>query len=137
MGRTYPFIDPASPQHPRLCTDMNRKLAFAKEHAAALASVGANQNFIAKLEAKVRALEAASGAQEAALASLPDNRRSFCEAKGRLYFAFAIKDINNAGHALHSGDLERAAKFNLKALYGREKQKAAPEPVVPVAPAAK
>jgi hypothetical protein len=29
--------------------------------------------------------------------SLPDNRRNFCEAKSRLYFA--IKDINNAGRA--------------------------------------
>jgi len=121
---------------PALCTDLNRKLAFAKDHAAALAPVGANQDFIAKLETKVRALEAAGGAQDAALASLPDNRRAFCEAKGRLYFA--IKDINNAGHSLHSGDLERAAKYNLKALYGRGKRKPAPEPVVPpVAPTAK
>jgi hypothetical protein len=69
--------------------------------------VGASSDFLAKFEAKVRALEASSGAQEAAIASLPDNRRSFCESKGRLYFA--IKDINNAGQALHSGDLEAAA----------------------------
>jgi hypothetical protein len=41
---------------------------------------------------------------------LPDNTRAFCEAKGRLYVV--IKDINNAGTALHAGDLEAAAKYN-------------------------
>jgi hypothetical protein len=60
---------------PALCTDMNRKLAFAKDHEPALAAVGAGKDFQAKLEAKVRALETRSGAQEAAIASLPDNRR--------------------------------------------------------------
>ena len=32
------------------CTDLNRKLAFAKEHEPALAAVGAGQDFQAKLE---------------------------------------------------------------------------------------
>jgi hypothetical protein len=114
---------------PALCTDINRKLAFAKEHQADLAPVGASSDFLAQFEAKVRALEASSGAQEAAIASLPDNRRSFCESKGRLYFA--IKDINNAGQALHSGDLEAAAKYNLKVLYRRGKGKAAADPPAP------
>jgi len=91
--------------------------------------VGAGGDFLAKFEAKVRALEASSGAQEAAIASLPDNRRSFCESKGRLYFA--IKDINSAGQALHSGDLEAAAKYNLKVLYRRGKGKAAADPPAP------
>jgi hypothetical protein len=91
--------------------------------------VGAGGDFLAKFEAKVRALEASSGAQEAAIASLPDNRRSFCESKGRLYFA--IKDINSAGQALHSGDLEAAAKYNLKVLYRRGKGKAATDPPAP------
>ena len=34
---------------------------------------------------------------------------------GRRYLA--IKDINSAGHALRVGDLEAAAKYNLKVLY--------------------
>jgi hypothetical protein len=67
--------------------------------------------------------------QEAAIASLPDNRRSSCESKGRLHFA--IKDINSAGQALHSGDLEAAAKCNLKVLYRRGKGKAATDPPAP------
>jgi hypothetical protein len=106
-------------------SNINRKLAFAKEHQADLAPVGASSDFLAKFEAKVRALEASSGAQEAAMASLPDNRCS----KSRLYFA--IKDINSAGQALHSGDLEAAAKYNLKVLYRRGKGKAATDPPAP------
>jgi hypothetical protein len=65
----------------------------------------------------VRALEQSSGAHEAAIAQLP----AFCEAKGRLYFA--IKDINSAGQALHAGDLEAAARYNLKLLYRARKAK--------------
>jgi hypothetical protein len=99
------------------CTDLNRKLAFAKEHEAALALVGAGKDFQAALETKLRALESDSGAQEAAIASLPDNNRAFCEAKGRLYFL--IKDIINAARALHNKEPEAAAKYNLKVLYRR------------------
>jgi hypothetical protein len=53
------------------CTDLNRKLAFAKEHEPALAAVGAGQEFQAKVETKLRALEADSGAERdgAAIAS--------------------------------------------------------------------
>jgi hypothetical protein len=43
-----------------------------------------------------------------------DSLLTFCEAKGRLYFA--IKDINSAGLSLHAGDLEAAARYNLKLL---------------------
>ena len=73
------------------CTDLNRKLAFAKEHEPELAAVGAGKDFQAKLETKLRTLETDSGTQEAAVASLPDNNRAFCEAKGHLYFI--LKDI--------------------------------------------
>jgi hypothetical protein len=110
------------------CTDLNRKLAFAKEHEPALAAVGAGQDFQAKLETKLRALESDSGAQEAAIASLPDNNRAFCEAKGRLYFI--LKDIISAARALHNKEPEAAAKYNLKVLYrrGRAKAEVAPAP---------
>ncbi len=99
------------------CTDLHRKLAFAKEHEAELAPVGAGKEFQAAMETKLRALESDSGAQEAAIASLPDNNRAFCEAKGRLYFL--IKDIINAARALHNKEPEAAAKYNLKVLYRR------------------
>jgi hypothetical protein len=98
------------------CNDMNIKLAFAKQHQAPLTAVGATAAFLAKVEADVRALETTSGAQDAALTQLPEKTRAFCEAKGRLYNA--IKDINSAGHALHSADLQKAANYNLKELYG-------------------
>jgi hypothetical protein len=61
------------------------------------------------------------GAQEAAIASLPDSRRSFREGKGRRFQV--------ASQALHSGDLGAAVKYNLKVLYRRGKGKAATEPV--------
>jgi hypothetical protein len=99
------------------CTDLNRKLAFAKEHEPELALVGAGKDFQASLETKLRAFETDSGAQEAAIASLPDNNRTFCEAKGRLYFL--LKDIINAARALHNKEPEAAAKYNLKVLYRR------------------
>jgi hypothetical protein len=95
--------------------DVNLNLAFAKEHQAQLAPVGLTAAFLAKVEAEVRAHERSSGAQDAAITQLPTAIRTFCEAKGRLYLA--IKDINSAGHALHAGDLEAAAKYNLKVLY--------------------
>lgn len=114
------------------CTDLNRKLAFAKEHAAELASVGASKDFLTKLETKLRALESDSGSQEAAIATLPDNTRAFCEAKGRLYYI--IKDIINAARALHASEPEAAAKYNLKVLYRRGTTKAKGE-VVPPGPA--
>jgi hypothetical protein len=116
------------------CTDLNRKLAFAKEHESELAPVGAGKDFQAQLETKLRALEAGSGAQEAAIASLPDSTRAFCEAKGRLYFF--IKDIINAARALHNKEPEAAAKYNLKILYRRGGAKARPE-VVPTPVAGK
>jgi hypothetical protein len=97
------------------CNDMNIKLAFAKEHQPQLAPVGVTAAFLAKVEAEVRALEHSSGAQDAAITQLPESTRAFCEAKGRLYNA--IKDINSAGHALHSADLAKAAKYTLKELY--------------------
>jgi hypothetical protein len=58
----------------------------------------------------------------------PDSTRLFCEAKAKLYAA--IKDINHAGHALHAGDLEAAAKYNAGLLYPR-RGKAKPE-VAPI-----
>ena len=76
-------------------------------------------------------MEADSSAHEAAITRLPANTRAFCEAKGRLNFV--IKDINNAGRALHAGDPKAAAKYNLRVLYRRSgKSKAA----VVTAPAA-
>jgi len=118
------------------CTDLNRKRAFAKEHEPDLAAVGAGKDFQAKLETKLRALETDSGAERdgAAIASLPDNKRAFCEAKGRLYYA--IKDIINAARALHDKEPEAAAKYNLKVLYRRGgKGKAEVVPVVAPTPA--
>jgi hypothetical protein len=97
------------------CNDVNIKLAFAKEHQTQLTRVGATAAFLAKVEAEVRALEKTSGVQDATLTQLPESTRAFCEAKGRLYNA--IKDINSAGHALHAGDLQKAANYNLKELY--------------------
>ncbi len=111
-----------------LCTDLNRKLAFAHQHESRLAPVGAGKQFLDSLQAQVRALEQSSGAQDAAIVSLPDNTRSFGEIKAQLYYI--IKDFNNAGRALHASDLETAAKYNLKVLYGRRKNKA-PEPPAP------
>jgi hypothetical protein len=108
------------------CTDLNRKLAFAKEHEPELAAVGAGKEFQAKLETKLRALETDSGAQEAAIASLPESNRAFCEAKGRLYYL--LKDFINAARALHNTEPESAARYNLKVLYRRGGGKAKPEP---------
>jgi hypothetical protein len=99
------------------CTDVNTKLAFAKERQTQLAPFGVTAAFLAQLEANVRALEQSSGSQNAAIAQLPDSMRAFCEAKGRLYLA--IKDIISAGHALHAGNLEAAAKYNAKRLYAK------------------
>ena len=82
--------------------------------------MGATAAFLAKVEAEVRALEQSSGAQDAAITQLPASTRAFCEAKGRLYLA--IKDINSAGQALHAGDLEEGAKYNLKVLYPRARK---------------
>jgi hypothetical protein len=107
---------------------LNRKLAFAKEHEPELAAVGAGKDFQAKLETKLRALETDSGSQEAAIASLPDNNRAFCEAKKRLYFI--LKDIINTARAQHASEPEAAAKYNLKVLY-RRGPKAKVEVVVP------
>lgn len=115
------------------CTDLNRKLGFAREHEAALAAVGAGKEFQDQVAAKLRALEADSGAQEAAMVSLPDSNRAFCEAKGRLYFL--LKDIINAARALHNRDPESAAKYTLKILYRRGSSKAKPEPVPATTPA--
>ena len=67
----------------------------------------------------MRALEQSSGAQEATIAQLPASTRAFCESKGHLYVA--IKDINSADQALHAGDLEAAARYNLKLLYRARK----------------
>jgi hypothetical protein len=100
------------------CNDVNVKLTFAKEHQAQLAPTGVSPEFLSKMEAQVRALEQTSGAQDAAVTQLPESTRAFCEAKGRLYNA--IKDINSAGHALHAGDLLKAASYNLKVLYGKQ-----------------
>jgi hypothetical protein len=97
------------------CTDVNEKLAFAKERQAQLSPFGVTAAFLAQLEANVRALEQSSGSQNAAIAQLPDSMRAFCEAKGRLYLT--VKDIISAGHALHAGNLEAAAKYNAKRLY--------------------
>jgi hypothetical protein len=47
-------------------TDLNRKVAFAKDHEPQLAAVGAGQDFQAKLETKLRALESDSGAERMA-----------------------------------------------------------------------
>lgn len=99
------------------CTDVNEKLAFAKERQTQLAPFGVTAAFLAQLEANVRALEQASGTQNAAIAQLPDSMRAFCEAKGRLYLS--IKDIISAGHALHAANLEAAAKYNAKRLYAK------------------
>jgi hypothetical protein len=113
-----------------ICNDMNIRLAFAKEHAAQLAPVGINAAFLSQLEADIRALEKTSGSQDAAISQLPESTRQFCEARGKLYAA--IKDINHAGHALHAGDLEAAAKYNAKVLYPR-RGKAKPDAAPPVA----
>jgi hypothetical protein len=120
-----------------LCTDMTRKLAFAREHESELGRVGAGKEFLDRVEVKVRALEASSGAQEAAISNLPNNNRAFCIAKGILYFA--IKDIINAARALHSKNPEGAAPYNLKLLYRKaaNKGKADPDPVVPAPEPAK
>jgi hypothetical protein len=96
--------------------------------------VGAGKDFLDQLESELSALETASGAQEAAIASLPDNTRAFCEAKGRLYFI--LKDIINAARALHNKEPEAAAKYNLKLLYRRGgKGKAEPVPAPAPTPA--
>jgi hypothetical protein len=57
-----------------------------------------------------------------------------CTASTSLYFA--IKDINDAGHALHADNLEESAKDNLKELYRRVSPRPAPAPVVPQTTAA-
>jgi hypothetical protein len=102
---------------PDTCTDMHRKIAFAKEHPEPLARVGVTPAFIAKLESQVAALEQLSGTQDAALAQLPESTRAYYEAKGRLYNV--IKGIISAGRALHNRDPEAAAKYNSKLLYRR------------------
>jgi len=113
------------------CTDLNRKLAFAKKYEADLAPVGAGKNILDKIETKLRAFEADTGAQEAGIASLPDSNRAFCEAKGRLYFL--IKDIINAARALHAAEPELAAKYNLKVLYRRGNKREKAEVAAPTA----
>jgi hypothetical protein len=66
---------------PAFCTDLNRKLAFAKEHGPDLAAVGAGKDSQLKLGTKLPALETDSGTERdgAAIASLPDNNLAFCE----------------------------------------------------------
>lgn len=119
---------------PLLVADMRRKLALAEAHADALAKKGASRRFLDDTKAKVDALEQRDAQQETALANLPDKTRAFCEAKGRLYFA--IKDINDAGHALHAADPEQAGKYNLKILYrhGARRAEEGGEPAPPPAP---
>jgi len=106
-----------------LCSDLNGKLAFAREHETELAQVGINREYLTKVQARVRALEESARLEGAALASLASSVRSYCENKGRLYFA--INDINDAGQALHAADFEAAAKYNLQALYRTAKSKPA------------
>lgn len=116
------------------CNDMNLKLTFAKDHAADLGPVGVTAVFLAQLEADIRALENATGNQDATITQLPGSNRDYCEAKGRLYDA--IKDINYAGHALHADDLEAASKYNAKILYQRRTRgRATPaSPTTPTTP---
>jgi len=114
-----------------LCVDLTRKIAFAKQHAAALAPVGISSEFLTNFEAQVHTVELASGQQDQKLAALPTRTRAYCEAKGRLYFI--LRNLNNAGRAQFSDDQEMAAQFNLKRLYSRGRGKTEP-PVVPEPP---
>jgi hypothetical protein len=115
-----------------LCVDLSRKIAFAKEHAVDLAPVGISDDFLVKFEAQVHAVELSSGQQDLKLATLPERTRSFCEAKGWLYFL--LRNLNNAGRAYYCDDSELAARYNLKLLYRRGRNKpeppAGPTPVV-------
>lgn len=56
--------------------------------------------------------------QESALRnSVPEAVRDFWEAKGRLYIA--LKVVNNAAREFYADDLERAARYNMKLVYGK------------------
>ena len=59
-----------------LCGRLRQPNRLYRQHAVA-EGCGRRRRWVARLESS-------SGAQEAAVASLPDSRRSFCESKGRL-----------------------------------------------------
>jgi hypothetical protein len=113
----------------KFCADLSRKLTFAKKHVEVLKTVGADQEFLTRLETKLRALEASAGSQEALLNALPENTEQWNICKGRLYLA--LKRINNAGRALYPKDPVSAAKYTLTILRRHDKAKTAPTTETP------
>jgi hypothetical protein len=105
----------------KFCTDLVRRLAFAKEHVAELTPKGATTEYLMAVENQTHDLENASAKKEATTRALPGVTRQLNEAKGRLLLD--ILDIANAGQSLHAGDRASAAKYNLKILRRRGKAK--------------
>jgi hypothetical protein len=71
------------------------------------------------------ALQQADAAQEQTRAAyLPASVTAFYARKGELYLG--LKVINDAGHELHAGDLQAAAKYNLSLLHRHPGQAVVP-----------
>jgi hypothetical protein len=109
------------PSTTKIGADLSRKLAFAKQHVAVLAKVGAGKDYLDQVETKLRTFVNSAGAQEAAQVSMPESTRQFHEAKGRLYLA--VKNMNNAGRALHANDSFAASKYTLTLFRRRDKNR--------------
>jgi hypothetical protein len=119
---------------PAVLEQMSKKLALLSSHAADLNSVGpATQPLLDEGHQLYDALQQADAAQEQTRAAhLPASVTAFYARKGELYLG--LKVINDAGHELHAGDPQAAAKYNLSILHRHPGQAAAPvEAQAPVA----
>jgi len=107
----------------RLCADVSRRLAFAKQFVDLLEPIGAGKAFQEKLETTVQTLENYSGQWEAAFAALPECTRKYNESKGRLYHL--LRRISRAGQSLHAKDPLAANKYALAIISRGNKARAA------------
>ena len=106
----------------RLCADVARKLAIAKQYVEQLEPIGAGKAFQEKLEATLRTLETHGGQWEAAITALPEGTRKYNECKGRLFQL--VRRIIRAGRSLHAKDPLAASKYTLAILSRRNKPRA-------------
>ena len=116
----------------RLCADVARKLAIAKQYVEQLESIGAGKAFQEKLEATLRTLETHGGQWEAAITALPEGTRKYNECKGRLFQV--VRRITRAGRSLHAKDPLAASKYTLAILSRRNKTRAPAEKTSSLAP---
>lgn len=118
---------------PAVLEQVSRTLALLRSHAAELDQVGPpTQPLIDEGQTLYDTLQQADADQERTrTAELPASVLAFYARKGELYLG--LKVINDAGHELHAGDLQAAAKYNLSILHRHSSQTAVPvEPPGPV-----